>query len=109
MLSVVGYLMTLVLCFATRWAYRWETPQRTVMLGVACATWTICGWAAFRLTEKKSPSQSSATGVGCCGFRSVVGALANLLWSFLVIRESLSLLPNAVILALELSQAWSVD
>jgi hypothetical protein len=67
------------------------------MLAVACAAWVICGWGAFKLTEKEPVA--ILRGWYWALWRCLrIGSLALLSVPFLVIRESMMDLPSLTII-----------
>jgi hypothetical protein len=48
-ISLLVFLLMLTMSFAPSWAYQWRSAPRRVMLGIACATWVLSCYSAWKL------------------------------------------------------------
>ena len=57
LLSLVAFVLLVALAAAPGWAFDWNTPQRCVTLGAACAMWVLSWAAAWKLTTPEPGPQ----------------------------------------------------
>jgi hypothetical protein len=100
--SLTGYGLALAMAFGTRWTYRFDTPQRAVMLGIACTTWVLCAFGAIKITERE-PGAIVAKWRTAMRWTLRAGAIGSIMLPFIICGTIPSEFPDSEIAFAELT------